>query len=82
LHNIIHGEPNTMMQPELMHIIVSDMQADRRLEAIEPLVPTFSELGRRARTRMGRALVRIGYMLGGRDLQIVPRRELNLRQPA
>jgi hypothetical protein len=71
-----------MMHPELMHIIVSDMQADRRLEATEPLVPTFSELGRSTRTRMGRALVRIGYMLGGRDLQIAPRRELYLRQPA
>jgi len=71
-----------MMHPELMQIIVRDMQADRRLEASEPLVPTFAELGRTARTLLGRALVRIGYTLGGRDLQVTPSRELDLRQPA
>jgi hypothetical protein len=71
-----------MMHPELMHIIVTDMQADRRLEATEPLLPPVTEPGRTARTLLGKALVRIGYMLGGRDLQAAPSRELDLHQPA
>ena len=61
-----------MMHPELMLIIVQDTQADRRLDASEPLVPPLSTIARTARKRLGTAMVRIGLLIGGNVLRPTP----------
>ena len=54
-----------MMHPELMHIIVKGMQADRRQEAVEPMDMPFTDAADATRRIIGKVMIRLGVLVGG-----------------
>jgi hypothetical protein len=61
-----------MMHPEMMHIIVAQMQAERRREAMEPLDMPFTDGIEKLRRGLGKMLISLGVLLGGRVPQVAP----------
>lgn len=58
-----------MMHPELMHIIVKGIQADRRREATEPLDMPFTDSADAIRRGLGKVIITLGLWLGGSALR-------------
>lgn len=72
-----------MMHPELMHIIVAQYHKDLQdLSKPGPVVSPFAEARHAARIELGRALVRLGHLLGGESPRMTPIRDLASGKPA